>query len=74
VDGETGLLHPPGDEDALAAHLLALLTDPGMRARFGAAGRAHVLRNFDLRHQTSALEALYDDVRSSAEHTPPLTA
>jgi glycosyltransferase involved in cell wall biosynthesis len=62
VDGETGLLHAPGDEDALTSHLIALLTDPERRARFGAAGRAHVLRSFDLRRQTAQLESLYDDV------------
>ena len=62
VDGETGLLHAPGDEDALTAHLTALLTDAERRARFGAAGREHVLRNFDLRRQTAVLESLYDDV------------
>ena len=67
VDGETGLLHAPGDETALAAHLLALLGDPGRRARMGAAGRAHVVRNFDLRRQTRALEGLYDDV---CAHSP----
>ena len=62
VDGETGLLHAPGDEDALTSHLIALLTDPERRAQFGAAGRAHVVRSFDLRRQTAQLEALYDDV------------
>jgi glycosyltransferase involved in cell wall biosynthesis len=62
VDGETGLLHPPGDEDALTSHLISLLTDPERRTRFGAAGRAHVLRHFNLRRQTAELESLYDDV------------
>ena len=62
VDGETGLLHAPGDEDALTAHLLRLLGDHDLRTRFGAAGRAHVLANFDLRRQTQVLESLYDDV------------
>ena len=62
VDGETGLLHAPGDEAALAAHLIALLTDPDRRRRMGDAGRAHVVRHFDLRRQTRALETLYDDV------------
>ncbi len=74
VDGETGVLHPPGDEDALAAHLLALLSDPHLRERFGAAGRAHVLRNFDLRRQTSALEAIYDDVVSAPRAARGMTA
>jgi len=63
VEGETGLLHPPGDEDALAEHLITLLSDSERRARFGEAGRAHVLRHFDLRRQTAILETIYDGVR-----------
>ena len=62
VDGETGLLHAPGDEAALAEQLTQLLTDADRRRRMGQAGRAHVLRNFDLARQTRALESLYDDV------------
>ncbi len=66
VDGETGLLHAPGDDGALTEHLTALLTDPARRAHLGAAGRAHVLRHFDLRRQTAALERVYDDVTARA--------
>jgi glycosyltransferase involved in cell wall biosynthesis len=37
-DGETGLLVPPGDPDALAGALLRLLGDDGLADRMGAAG------------------------------------
>jgi colanic acid/amylovoran biosynthesis glycosyltransferase len=40
VDGESGLLVPPGDADALAAALDGLLADPDRRAKLGAAARA----------------------------------
>jgi glycosyltransferase involved in cell wall biosynthesis len=63
VDGVTGLVAPPGDPGALAAHLIALLQDPGRRARFSAAARANVLDTFDLRRQTARLEDIYDDAR-----------
>lgn len=47
VDGETGLLFPPGDPPALAAALGGLLDDPVRAARMGAAGRARVAGLFD---------------------------
>jgi glycosyltransferase involved in cell wall biosynthesis len=50
----------------LAEHLTALLTNPERRRRMGEAGRAHVVRNFDLRRQTRALEGLYDEVAARA--------
>ncbi len=39
-DGETGTLAEPGDIPALAAAIAAYATDPGLRARHGAAGLA----------------------------------
>jgi phosphatidyl-myo-inositol dimannoside synthase len=39
VDGETGILVPPEDPDAVADALLRLLGDPALAARMGAAGR-----------------------------------
>jgi glycosyltransferase involved in cell wall biosynthesis len=43
--GETGLLYPPGDAQALADALAALLADRELAAALGRAGRAHVLRH-----------------------------
>lgn len=40
-----GLLHPPGDVDALVGDLRRLLGDPEEARRLGAAGREGVLRN-----------------------------
>ncbi len=61
VDGVTGLVAPPGDVRAIAAHLVALLEDPERRTRFSAAARANVLETFDLRRQTARLEEIYDE-------------
>jgi glycosyltransferase involved in cell wall biosynthesis len=40
VDGETGLLVPPRDHEAMASAIVTLLKDEGLRTRMGEAGRA----------------------------------
>ncbi len=46
VDGETGLLVPPGDSDALFSALTRLLDDPVLARRLGQAGRRLVLDRY----------------------------
>ena len=58
-DGHTGLLVPPADAVALADALERLARDPELRRRMGAAGRAKVVREFDLRVNTAALLELF---------------
>jgi glycosyltransferase involved in cell wall biosynthesis len=58
-DGQTGLLVPPADAAALADALERLARDPELRRRMGAAGRAKVVREFDLRVNTAALLELF---------------
>ncbi len=45
-DGETGLLVPPDDPEALAAAIGRCLDDPDLRERLGRAGRDRVLHRF----------------------------
>lgn len=47
-DGGTGFLAATGDVDALAAHVVRLLTDAPLRERVGSAARARVLNRFTL--------------------------
>lgn len=54
-DGVTGLLVPPGDPAALAGALERLAHDPELGRRMGRAGRAKVLREFDLADNTAQL-------------------
>jgi glycosyltransferase involved in cell wall biosynthesis len=48
-EGVSGLLIPPGDEDAFAAALARVLDHPQLAARLGAAGRNRVLEEFEAR-------------------------
>lgn len=63
VDGTTGFLFAPGDERALARHLITILKDPALRQRMSSAARTHMEQHFDLRRQTAVLESIYDAVR-----------
>ena len=62
VDGETGLLVPPGDHYALADALEVLYRDPDKRASMGRAGRARVEQHFSARKMVSETEKLYDSL------------
>jgi sugar transferase (PEP-CTERM/EpsH1 system associated) len=59
VDGETGLLVPPRDSEALAAAIASLLDDPARAARMGSAGRDRVRQEFSLEALVRAYAAVY---------------
>ncbi len=61
-DGENGFLVPEGAPEPLAERLAALLGDPALRARMGAAGRRIAEERFDAERQMALLEARYDDL------------
>lgn len=46
LDGETGMLAPPDNADALRSALRRLIGDPDLRARLGRAGHERVRRHF----------------------------
>jgi glycosyltransferase involved in cell wall biosynthesis len=72
VDGETGLLVPPGTPAELAAALGRLIADRNLRRRLGAGGRARAEALFDLRAFRSAHVELYR--RELARLQPPVGA
>ena len=55
VDGQTGMLAPPGDSTALAHALEQLLRDPELRLRFGHAGRARIEQHFRIEQTVAPL-------------------
>lgn len=60
--GETGLLAPERDWQALSGNLLTLLTDKGAWRKMSNAAQQRVRRDFDLVKQCEELEAIYDDL------------
>lgn len=58
-DGVTGYLAPFPDTRALAARVTALLRDPELRGRMGAAAREDAIRRFSLAAKADAYEKIY---------------
>lgn len=58
VDGETGILVPPRDHEAMAAAIVKLLQDPQLRERMGHAGLVRARRRF------SAEQMVHDTLRA----------
>ncbi len=57
--GTSGLLFPPGDAAALAAHVAALLPDAARRQQMGRAGRARVAAAFTVERHVDGMLDLY---------------
>src|SRR6266480_3042729 len=60
VDGQTGMLAPPGESTALARALEQLLRDPELRLRFGHAGRARIEQDFRIEQTVGPLVQMLD--------------
>ncbi len=59
VDGETGLVVPSGDAEALAEAIVALAGDLERAAAMGAAGRERALSEFTPERSARRIEELY---------------
>jgi len=60
IDGQTGMLVPPGDAPALAVALTSLLERPGTARAFGVAGRDRA-REFTVSAVVARIEQMYVD-------------
>lgn len=58
-DGSTGVIVPPGDDEALARAMAALASDPARREQLGAQARAWALREGSLDAMCDGYERLY---------------
>jgi glycosyltransferase involved in cell wall biosynthesis len=70
TDGESGLLVPPRDPDALARAMVTLLGDPHRRAAMGRAARARVARVFDIHTHARAVEGVFDALLTAPTGAP----
>jgi glycosyltransferase involved in cell wall biosynthesis len=66
LPSETGFLVPRRSPDAIAAALVRLLRDEGLRLRLGANARRHAEANFDPQRNGRRVMDLYDEVLARA--------
>jgi glycosyltransferase involved in cell wall biosynthesis len=63
-DGETGLLCPGGDHDAMAGRILALLKDEQLRHDMGRQGREFFKANLTLDRMVNDTQKVYEELAS----------
>lgn len=66
LDGQTGLLVPPGDATAMAAALARCLADPGLRARLGRAARQRAVALFSADHGAERIAGGYRQIAQAS--------
>jgi glycosyltransferase involved in cell wall biosynthesis len=62
VHGETGLLVPPTDAEALAGAIERVATDDRLAARLGRCGRARVESHFHVDRMVQRVTAIYEQL------------
>lgn len=67
LDGETGLLVPPGDHEALGRALCELLANSQLRQQFGLAGRKRMQSEFSIAEMVYGNYSIYLDCLLQAE-------
>jgi glycosyltransferase involved in cell wall biosynthesis len=65
--GETGLLVPPGDPEALSKAIIELLQNPKKAEEMGEKGRARVKEKFTTKKMLSEIENVYQSLVSQGK-------
>ncbi|MBV9543696.1 MAG: glycosyltransferase [Chloroflexi bacterium] len=71
LDGQTGLLVPPGDAVALADALARLADDPALAHYLGERGRERLDRSFSIEKMVGDTELLYRELLETARDRTP---
>jgi glycosyltransferase involved in cell wall biosynthesis len=66
VVGDTGLLFPAGDPEALSRACVTLMSDASMRSQMAMAGRARAAGMFDLDRMLGTFGSIYEDLLECA--------
>jgi glycosyltransferase involved in cell wall biosynthesis len=66
IDGETGILAPPGSSSALADALARLVNDPKLRSRLGSNGRNRVETHFRIEVVADRFVSIYRALSSAS--------
>lgn len=69
IENETGYLVQAGDDEALAARIISLLSDPERARRMGERGQSIVEQNFSCAAQLARTEELYDQLLAKKHAT-----
>jgi len=72
LDGETGIVVPPGQDQALMAAVRSLIQDRQKQLDMGRKGRAHFERNFSFTSMASRSFAVYESVLRRRGKMPPV--
>lgn len=70
VDGESGLIIPPGDVDAIEQACERLIAEPALRSTLGSNARTRLLERFTLAAMARRTTSIYDEVLALRQERP----